>query len=285
MSTSFPRRTVPATLPLPIARDNGASLSPGGGPTPLSLGSWYRPASTRTRLSGEDARPVVLDADDCPGVRVRALQGELCAARVVELALVIVVAHQQLEERLVLLPREIQHRDVAVGVARSQQRSSPDAAPDTDWLLWPVVEIVGFRLVGDRPAGFVSYVIKRRGTADHALAGDPVDLVADRAHEVSPSTGGDVVGEPIRIEVCQQFDHRGVRTLHIGAAECRMLGHAQERGRPVLELLHGYSGERGEHTAQQGAHIRLVAGVMLADDLAKPRIVALIGSLPWLAPP
>src|SRR3954447_12907997 len=115
MSTSFPRRTVPATLPLPIARDNGASLSPGGGPTPLSLGSWYRPASTRTRLSGEDAGPVVLDADDCPAVRVRALQDELCAARVVELALVIVVTHEHLQDRLVLKPLETQHRDVTVG--------------------------------------------------------------------------------------------------------------------------------------------------------------------------
>src|SRR4051794_4679423 len=83
-----------------------------------------RPVLRRTRahvLSREDGGPVVLDADDRPTFGVGLLEGLLGTAGVVELAVGVVVEQEQGEEWAVLMPREFEHRNVAVGVACGEQ--------------------------------------------------------------------------------------------------------------------------------------------------------------------
>src|SRR5215217_1321487 len=99
--------------------------------------------------TSEDGRPVVLDADDRPAAHAGLLQCLLGATLVIELALAIVVEDEQSKERLVLVPREVEHRDVTVRIPGSEERSAADAAPDAKRLLRAVVEIVGLCLAHD----------------------------------------------------------------------------------------------------------------------------------------
>ena len=123
---------------------------------------------------------------------------------------------------------ELKHRQVAVGIAGRQDWPAAGAAPDPDRLLRAVVEIVGLGLVGDRAATVVAGVLERGGAADYPVPGYPVDLLADRPHEVTAAAGGDVAGEPVRFQVAEQFDHRRVRAFQIPSAKGRVLRGAQE---------------------------------------------------------
>jgi hypothetical protein len=58
----------------------------------------------------------------------------LGAGRVVELAAVVVVEHQESQGRARRTAGEAQHGDVTVGVAGGDHRSPADAAPDPDRL-------------------------------------------------------------------------------------------------------------------------------------------------------
>jgi hypothetical protein len=80
---------------------------------------------------------------------------------------------------------ELEHLAVAVGVAGGEQGPAAGAAPDPDRLLGPVVEVVGLRLVRDRAAIAVAEILQRRRTTDHPLPRNAVDLLGDRAHEVT----------------------------------------------------------------------------------------------------
>ena len=68
---------------------------------------------------------------------------------------------------------ELEHRDVAVGVAGGEQWPAADAAPDADRLLWAIVEVVGLGLMCDRATTLVADVFERQCAADHALGGMP----------------------------------------------------------------------------------------------------------------
>jgi hypothetical protein len=92
--------------------------------------------------------------------------------------------------------------------------------------------------------------------------------VADRAHEVTPAAGGDVVREPVDLKVGEQFEHRRVRAFQIGPAERRVFGCAQKRVGLRLEFVDGDPGERGEYAAQQRAHVRVIARVVLGEHRA-----------------
>src|SRR6185436_20636631 len=98
------------------------------------------------------------------------------------------------EEGLVPVLGEVEHLDVAVGVAGGEHGSSSDAGPDVHRLLRPVVQVVHGRLAGDHTAELAGGVRERDRAADDAVPGDAVDLLADRSHEVAATAGGDVVG-------------------------------------------------------------------------------------------
>src|SRR4051812_49841326 len=100
----------------------------------------------------KDGGPVVSDADRGPTVRGGPFQRLIGAGAVVELALLVVVHHEQAQGRVVGVVGELQHRDVAVGVARGEDGPAARAVPDAYGLLGTVVEVVGFGLVGDGPA-------------------------------------------------------------------------------------------------------------------------------------
>jgi hypothetical protein len=112
------------------------------------------------------------------------------------------------------------------------------AAPDPDWFLRAVVEVVGLGLVRDCAAVAVAGVLQRGGASDHAVPGNSVYLLADGPHEVTAATGGDVVREAVCVQVAEQFDQRQVRTLEIRAPKGRMLRGAQEGVCLRLECLH-----------------------------------------------
>src|SRR4051795_9716844 len=100
-------------------------------------------------FASKDLVPVVLDADYGPTVRGGALERLLGTACVGEFAISVVVKNEEPQVRPVVVLREIQHRDVAVGVACSENRASAGAAPDPDRLLRAVVQGVRPRLLRD----------------------------------------------------------------------------------------------------------------------------------------
>jgi hypothetical protein len=120
----------------------------------------------------------------------------LGTTRVVELALGVVVEDEQSKERLVGMLGEVEHRNVAIRVAGSEEGSAADTAPDTDRLLRAIVEMVGLRLARDLAAAFVARLLERGCTSDHPVARNPIYLLADWTHEVTAATRGDVVREP-----------------------------------------------------------------------------------------
>ena len=61
-----------------------------------------------------------------------------------------------------------------------------------------------------------------------------------------------------------------------------MLRRVQERVRLLLEVVDADPRVRGEHAAEERAHVRVVAGVVLLHHLPQPAVVALVGRLPGL---
>src|SRR4051812_41300380 len=80
-----------------------------------------RGARLRAAERLEDGGPVILDACHRPAVAVGALERLLGAGRVVELAVGIVVQHEQPQERPGLMLGEVEHRDVPVRVPGGEQ--------------------------------------------------------------------------------------------------------------------------------------------------------------------
>ena len=212
------------------------------------------------------------------------LQRLLGAGGVGELALGVVVEHEQAQRRRSSRLGELEHRDVAVGVAGGEQRPAADAAPDAHRLL-------AGRRRGSRPRRLCVMVPpcssagvgEGGGAADHPFARDAVDLLADRPHEVAAASRGDVVGEPVVLQVARaarpsaRRRTRGTGGRASGAARC-----AGTR-RPGLEVLDAHPRVGGQDAAEQRPHVGVVAGVVLGDDRAEPAVVALVGRLPGLA--
>ena len=107
--------------------------------------------------------------------------------------------------------------------------------------------------------------------------------LGDRSHEVAVAARGDVVGEPVGLEVAEQLDHRHVAALAERPTERRVLPGPQERvGRPRV-LLDALAGERLEDAAHQHLQLAVVAVVVLRDRPPSQRVVLLVGGLPRLA--
>ena len=139
--------------------------------------------------------------------------------------------------------------------------------------------------VGDRAAVLVVDVGERVRAADHALGRDAVDLLGDRPHEVAVAARGDVVREPVRLEVAEELDHRHVAALVERPAEGRVLPAAQEGVGGARVVLDALAGERLEDAAHQHLHVAVVAVVVLRDRLAEPGVVLLVRGLPRLSCP
>src|SRR3954452_21959719 len=103
---------------------------------------------------------------------------------------------------------EGEHRDVAVGIAGSDQRSTPGSTPDANRLLRAVVQVVGGRRVRDRAAAVVVRVGKCGCAADDPFARNAIDLLAYPPHEVAVAPGDDVFGEVI-LSVVTKSHHNG----------------------------------------------------------------------------
>ena len=130
---------------------------------------------------------------------------------------------------------------------------------------------------------FVVDVGERVGAADHALGGDAVDVLGDRSHEVAVAAGGDVVREPVCLEVAEELDHRRVAALVERPTEGRVLPRAQESVGCPRVVLDALAGERLQDAAHQHRQLAVVAVVVLRDRLAEPRVVLLVRRLPRLA--
>ena len=138
----------------------------------------------------------------------------------------------------------------------------------------------GLRMID--AAAVVGRVVERGRAPDHPVARDAVHLLADRPHEVAAAARGDVVREPVRVQVPQQLDHRRVAAGEVAAAQRRMLRRVQERVRLLLEVVDADARVGGDHTAEERPHVGVVAGVVLDHHLAEPGIVALVRGLPGL---
>ena len=125
-------------------------------------------------------------------------------------------------------------------------------------------------------------VVERGRAPDHPVARDAVHLVADRPHEVAAAARGDVVREPVRVQVPQQLDHRRVGAREVAPAERRVLRRAQERVGLLLEVVDADARVGGDHAAQERPHVGVVAGVVLHHHLSQPGVVALVRRLPGL---
>jgi len=93
---------------------------------------------------------------------------------------------------------------------------------------------------------------------------------------------GDVVGESVGVQVAEQFDHRRVTALDVGATERRVSRAAEEGIRSLLEVLDADPGECGQDPARQDPHVGVVPRVVLDHDRTEPTEVALEGGLPRL---
>src|SRR5207245_9435163 len=92
------------------------------------------------------------------------------------------------------------------------------AVTGTVRFMWALCEI-GYHGHGvDLAAMVVTGVLERGGAADYTVPGNPVHFLADRPHEVTATARGDVVREPVRVQVAQQLDHRRIRALQVPAA-------------------------------------------------------------------
>ena len=61
-----------------------------------------------------------------------------------------------------------------------------------------------------------------------------------------------------------------------------MLRRVQERVRLLLEVVDADPRVRGKHAAEEHAHVRVVAGVVLLHHGPQPAVVPLVGRLPGL---
>ena len=73
----------------------------------------------------ENSRPVVLHAGNCPALVMGSFESTLSTCNIVELALAVVMEDEQPQERLVWVLREVEHLDVAVGVASPKTGRRP----------------------------------------------------------------------------------------------------------------------------------------------------------------
>ena len=104
--------------------------------------------------------------------------------------------------------------------SRRDQWSAPDPAPDPHRFLRAVVEELDRRFVQQVDGVIVGPEVQAQRVADHPLGRYPIQLLGERAHEITIPTRGDVCGEPVGLQVPQQLDHRHERTGQVGTASC-----------------------------------------------------------------
>jgi hypothetical protein len=119
--------------------------------------------------------------------------------------------------------RPLQHLQVAVGVAESEDRAAADEAIDADRLARAVVDELDFRELHQLWLAIaVRLEFHGAGGADHLFWRNAVDLLHPRAHELDAATGDDESLEAVGAQVVQQLQHRLEDQLGVGPVEARM---------------------------------------------------------------
>jgi hypothetical protein len=176
------------------------------------------------------------------------------------------VQHQQPQAA-----RELQHFDIAVGIARGQDRPAPDPAPQPHRFHRPIVE--EFRLRSREQ--MTVPVVQPHRASDHPLWRNPVQRTGDRAHEVTPAAGDDVTHEGSCLEIPQQLDHRAVPARGVGPLQRRVFGIGEEGFDPAAVFVDSDRFMSGEHCRHQGRDVGVIALIVLGDGIAQPLQVAL----------
>ena len=197
-------------------------------------------------------------------------QRVLGAVVVRELAVAVVVAHEQPERRPVGAAGVAQHGDVAVRVATGHHRPPSDAAPDAHRLLGPVVEELDLRLVDEIGPVVARRPVEPDRAADDPLGRDAVQVLGERPHEVAVAARGDVGREPVGLEVAQQLDHRREGAGQVGAAERRVGGVGEPGPDPGVVRLDRQALEGMVDGAHQQLQVGVVAPVVLHHRRAEP---------------
>ncbi|MNJ34819.1 hypothetical protein D3C77_295440 [compost metagenome] len=173
----------------------------------------------------------------------------------------------------------LQHLQVAVGVAKRQDRSTTNDSVDADRLARAiiVVEYLGQALDGQRAL----VVVKARvqGRADHLLRGNAIDLFSERPHESDFAARDDISLKAIGAQVLEQLQHR--LEDHLGV---RLLGFwVNRRGEPASGLgdkrLGADTGVSRGNNFQQAIHTACSQGLVVT---FKDRLERLLGFPLWV---
>jgi len=173
---------------------------------------------------------------------------------------------------------KLQHRYVAVGIARSENRTLPDTTPDPRRLDRPIVEDIEFGFHQQVAAVTLFAKPDRTAGADHSLRRDAIDLASDLPDEITPTARHDVVHKPVRFEKAQEFDHRCVPAVAIQSLQRGMRLRSEEGIHTLGKVLRGQTFERAEHTLRYGGHVAFVTAIVLMTPLNPFGVVTLIGS-------
>ena len=118
--------------------------------------------------------------------------------------------------------RPLQHLQIAVGVADSEDRSPADELGDADGLARAVVDEVDLGQPLQRRLVAGELVFELDARPDDLFGRDAVGRLDPGAHELQPAAGHDIGLEAVRPEIGEQLDHRLVDELVVGPVELRM---------------------------------------------------------------
>src|ERR1022692_2965653 len=193
------------------------------------------------RLPGEGALPVVLHADHVPaaalGLRHEGLgKNTHCGVRGI-FAYSVIVMHQHHESRTPTVLGVLEHVLIAVTVAKSHDRPTPDSLMDLDGFSALVIDPQQLRIFGKNCLA-ARIVAKCRASrrAHHLIAWNAVDPFNVRAHEILAASGDDDYLVAVGTQVLHHFEHRQVHKIGVEA----LIAWVLRRRDPVLDALLEY---------------------------------------------
>ena len=116
-----------------------------------------------------------------------------------------------------------EHLQIAIAVAEAGDGAAPDELMDTDRLARTIVDEEMIQSFDQHRAVIAQFVNRARVRSDNLLGRDPVNAFAEHAHEIGAAARDDKGLESVIPQILQQFEHRLVGELVVGAVETRML--------------------------------------------------------------